>query len=77
MGLAGMLIGYRLKRDVTWGNALAVDDYKDAAVQVVAAYDTDSSVREYEILQRNTITQPWKRIGGATRANGWAARGVG
>jgi hypothetical protein len=72
-----MLIGYKLRYGQDWAKPVTADDYKDAAVQVVTAYDSDPEVQEYAMLQRPTVTVPWQRIGGATRADGWSARGAG
>lgn len=72
-----MILGYRLRRGDTWGNAVTGDDYKDVAVQIVGAYDADPTVAEYVVLQRRGVAEPWARIGGATRDNGWSARGRG
>lgn len=72
-----MILGYRLRRGATWGNAITVDDYKDAAVQVVTAYEHDDTVQEYAILGRQAVSAAWNRIGGATRQNQWSARGQG
>lgn len=66
------MIGYQLKRAGQWGSIIRCDDFKDMAVQVVQARDSDPTVEEYATLERRRIDEAWERIGGSRRDHNWS-----